>query len=48
MYEVSWLDGLVGVEIRSVRLLITGWNLGCLVGFFIGGFFVCLTGWLFG
>jgi hypothetical protein len=30
--EVSWIGGLFGLVIISSRLLITGWNCGCLVG----------------
>ena len=45
-YEVSWMDGLFGLVIISSRLLITGWNCGCLFGFFIGRLLAWLTGGL--
>ena len=45
-YEDLWMGGLGGLVIVFIRLLITGWNLGCLVGLFVGRFFVWLMGWL--
>lgn len=46
-YEAAWMDGLFDLVIRSVRLLITGWNLVCLFGWFVHWKVVCLVdGWV--